>query len=416
MKFDHLWILGCHAENLPPFPNPNPFLPFLSLQKPFNLPHSTAERELIFTEQTLFRLAHACKEMVFSYPAWRGETEMAPSPLLDPWASDDNTIESTVSSKMQDHEGFAIALESVQDYFPIPVSSVEKDFVKGGTSLLKNQAECPFRAFAIHRLSSRKRDFPELDMDDSLKGSLIHKIMELFWNQVGTSEHLHNLHESGKLLEQIRECVEESMRIFKLDIERQKTFYELEQERLTRLIYEWMELERERSHFKVLDTESGKIIQLEGLPLNIKVDRIDQTPDGKIILIDYKTGLIQNLKKWFGERIEDPQLPLYFLEIKSDAVAFANIRMGKSRYRGLSREEDLIPQVSSNLARENPELETWDDMRDFWNTSLNQLANEFLEGRLDVSPLHNDETCKYCDQVTLCRKTELFNSSNEEKE
>ena len=84
MEFDHLWIMGCHAETLPPFPNPNPFLPFLSLQKPFNLPHSTAERELIFTEQTLFRLAHACHHLVFSYPAWQGETEMAPSPLLTP--------------------------------------------------------------------------------------------------------------------------------------------------------------------------------------------------------------------------------------------------------------------------------------------------------------------------------------------
>ena len=416
MEFNHLWIMGCNAETLPPFPNPNPFLPFLSLQKPFNLPHSTAERELIYTEQTLFRLAHACSHLVFSYPAWQGETELVPSPLLTPWILEKNTIQSSTSHKMQDHPGFAVPLERVEDYLPIPVSPDEKKLIQGGTRILKNQAECPFRAFAIHRLSSRTKDFPELDMDDSLKGSLIHKIMELFWNAVRTSENLHNLHESNKLLERIRECVEEGMRFFNLDTERQKAFFELERERLTLLIHEWMEYERERSRFEVLETENEKIIHLNGLPLKLKVDRIDQTPNGKTILIDYKTGLVPNLKKWFGERIEEPQLPLYSLEVNADAITFATIRKGDLRYRGLSREDNIIPKVSSNLAREHAELETWDDLKDFWNNGLNQLADEFLQGRLKVSPLHDEDTCRYCDQNTLCRKTELLNPQNGEDE
>jgi probable DNA repair protein len=416
MEFDHLWIMGCHAETLPPYPNPNPFLPFLSLQKPFNLPHSTAERELIFTEQTLFRLAHACKEMVFSYPAWQGETEMAPSPLLTRWLSDDNTIQNSTSNRVQDHPGFAIQLESLQDYSAIPVSPKEKEFIRGGTGILKNQAECPFRAFAIHRLTSQTRDFPELDMDDSLKGSLIHKILELFWKQVRTSEHLHELYESKKLLEQIRQSVQDGMQLFEFDAKRQSIFLEIEQERLTHLIHDWMEYERERSPFEVLATESEKNIHLEGLSLTLKVDRIDQTPDGKTILIDYKTGLVPNLKKWFGERIEEPQLPLYTMEVNADAIVFASIRKGNSRYRGLSREEDIIPRIGSNITKEHPELETWDDLKAFWKTGLNQLANEFLQGRLKVSPLHGDDTCRYCDQLTLCRKTELLTANNGEEE
>jgi ATP-dependent helicase/nuclease subunit B len=416
MEFDHLWIMGCDSETLPPYPNPNPFLPFLSLQKPFNLPHSTAERELIFTEQTLFRLAHACKEMVFSYPAWQGETEMAPSPLLTHWLSDDNTIQNPTSSKVQDHPGFTIRLESIEDYFAIPVSPEEKEFIRGGTGILKNQAECPFRAFAIHRLISKTRDFPELDMDDSLKGSLVHKILELFWNQVQTSERLHELHESKKLLEQIRQSVQDGMQLFEFDTKGQSIFLEIERERLTNLIHEWMEYERERSPFEVLATESEKPIQLDDLSLKLKVDRIDQTPDGKTILIDYKTGLVPNLKKWFGERIEEPQLPLYSMEVNADAIVFANIRKGNSRYRGLSREEDIIPKISSNITKEHSELETWDDLKLFWKTGLNQLAKEFSQGRLNVLPLHGDDTCKYCDQLTFCRKTELLTSNNGEEE
>jgi ATP-dependent helicase/nuclease subunit B len=416
MKFDHLWIMGCHAETFPPFPSPNPFLPFLNLQKPFNLPHSTAEWELIFAEQTLFRLAHACTHLVFSYPAWQGETEMAPSPLLIPWLADGNTIQSSTSSKLQDHQGFTIQLEKVQDDFPIPVSPEEKEFIRGGTSLLKNQAECPFRAFAVHRLSSQKKDFPELDMDDSVRGTLIHKILELFWNRVQTSERLHALHESKTLLEQIRQCVQDGMKLFPFDADKQNVFLEIERERLAHLIHEWMEYERERSHFEVLNTETEKNIQLNDLSLTLKVDRIDRTLDGKIILIDYKTGLVSNLKKWFGERIEEPQLPLYSMEVKADAITFANIRKGDSRYRGLSQEENLIPRVNSNITKEHSELETWDDLKNFWHTSLNQLATEFLQGRLTVSPLHEGDACKYCEQNTFCRKTELLNHSNGEEE
>ncbi len=417
MKFDHLWVMGCHAETLPSFPKPNPLLPFLSLQKPFNLPHATAERELMFAEQTLFRLAHACDQMVFSYPAWQGETEVMPSPLLTHCELDKNTIQISASNKIQDQSGFTIQLENVQDYFPIPVLPEEKNELKGGSGLLKNQAECPFRAFVIHRLSSRTKDFPELDLDESLKGSLIHKILELFWKQVGTSENLHQLYDSGKLLEQIQRSVLEGMRWLELDSTDQRAFFDIEQERLAQLIHEWMEYERERDPFKVLSTEDEKNIQFAGLPLELRVDRIDRTIDGKIALIDYKTGIAKNLKtKWFGERIEEPQLPLYFLEFDADALAFANIRKGESRYQGLSREENLIPKLSSNISEKHSELETWDDLRKFWKSGLNQLAEEFLKGYLSVAPLHGDDTCKYCDQLTLCRKTELLSSQNGDDE
>ena len=416
MEFDYLWIMACHADTLPPIPNPNPFLPFLSHQQPYNLPHSTAERELFFTEQTLFRLAHACKQMVFSYPAWQGETERVPSPLLAQWLLEKNTIQISTSNKMQDHPGFSVALERIEDYFPIPVSAEEKELIRGGTDILKNQAECPFRAFAIHRLTSQTKDFPKLDMDDSLKGSLIHKILELFWNQVRTSERLHELHESNKLLEQIRQSVKQGMQSFEFDIQGQSVFWEIEQDRLTHLIHDWTEYELERSHFEVLHTESEKSIDLFGLSITLKVDRIDQTSDGKTILIDYKTGLVPDLKKWFEERIEEPQLPLYSMKVNTDAIVFANVRKGNFRYRGLSRGKDLIPKVSSNLTKEHPELITWNDLMAFWKTGLNQLANEFLDGRLSVAPLHDNDTCKYCDQLTLCRKTELLTSNNGEEE
>ena len=416
MEFDHLWIMGCDAETLPPIPNPNPFLPFLSLQKQFNLPHSTAERELAFTEQTLFRLAHACRQLAFSYPMWKKETELVPSPLITPWVSDKNTIHISESNKLQDHSEFSVKFENFKEYIPIPVSPEERKSIKGGSSLLKNQAECPFRAFAVHRLASQTRDFAELDMDDSSRGSLIHKILELFWKEVGTSERLHRLHESGALTKQIRKNILEGMQTSPFDRNGQKAFFELELDRLTSVLEEWMEYERERGSFKILHLESEKTLNLEDLALAIKVDRIDQFEDGKVALIDYKTGANPNIKKWFGERIEDPQLPLYSLEVPADAIAFAQVRKGEFRYRGLSSEVGLIPKVDFYREHKSTDAESWEEMKKFWKTQLTRTAREFLEGHLNVDPIDAPDTCRHCDQKTFCRKTELLNLASGEDE
>jgi ATP-dependent helicase/DNAse subunit B len=224
------------------------------------------------------------------------------------------------------------------------------------------------------------------------------------------------LHESQNLLKQIQKSVEEGLQSFSFDTQRQNSFFELERERLTSLIFKWMEYERERGSFKILNLESEKTLHLEKLALTIKVDRIDQFEDGKIALIDYKTGAPPNVKKWFGERIEDPQLPLYSLEIPADAIAFAQVRKGEFRYRGLSREANLIPKVDSYQESKNTDAESWEDIKKYWKTQLTRTAREFLEGHLKVDPINFPDTCRHCDQKTFCRKMELLNFVDSEDE
>jgi len=416
MKFDHLWIMGCDAETLPPFPNPNPFLPFLSHQKQFNLPHSTAERELASTEQTLFRLALACRQLVFSYPLWHKETKLMPSPLIPPWSTDKNTIHLLDSNKLQDHFGFSMPLEKAKDFLPISVTPKEKEFIRGGTGIIKRQAECPFQAFAVHRLASQQEDFSELDMDDLARGNLIHKILEKFWGQVQNSERLHELHDSGELSQQIHQSILEGMKASAIDVYGQSAFFELEKERLSTLLHEWMEYERERGSFRIRVLESEQSLNLEDLTLTIKVDRIDESEDGKTTIIDYKTGANQKLKNWFGDRIEEPQLPLYSLIVPADAVAFAILHKGKSGYKGLSCGDSLIPGLESNISKKFPEVKQWDDLKQYWKLHLHHTAQEFLNGVSRVDPISEKETCKFCDQKTLCRKTELLNHFDGEDE
>jgi len=81
MEFDHLWVMGCHAEILPSLPSPNPFLP-VEIRKRYNLPHATAQRELEFAENSLRRLIASSENIVFSFPTMDKNTELKISPLL----------------------------------------------------------------------------------------------------------------------------------------------------------------------------------------------------------------------------------------------------------------------------------------------------------------------------------------------
>ena len=208
------------------------------------------------------------------------------------------------------------------------------------------------------------------------------------------------------------------MRLFSFDAARQQKFFKLEQDRITSLIYEWLELERELrpSAFEVQETEKSLTIQLEGLNLDITLDRMDKTEDGKTLLIDYKTGAVVSPNKWFDARMEHPQLPLYALQVQTDAVAFANVKPGEYMFKGIANQDNIIPKLESNLSRYNNDIHSWEDLKNFWKTNLNRIAKEFLEGRLEVDPIDVKDTCKYCDQVTFCRKTELLDFASGEEE
>ena len=72
----------------------------------------------------------------------------------------------------------------------IPLLKDEIGKISGGTSILKNQSDCPFRAFAIHRLYSGCIDEPEAGMTAMERGNIVHKVMEFFWEKTKDSRGL----------------------------------------------------------------------------------------------------------------------------------------------------------------------------------------------------------------------------------
>jgi hypothetical protein len=128
------------------------------------------------------------------------------------------------------------------------------------------------------------------------------------------------------------------------------------------------------------------------------------------VILDYKTGEASP-KDWVGPRPDAPQLPLYAITDTADvaAVSFAVLRAQEVRFKGLAREDGLIPEVTSLARSRNMrDMPDWRALLDAWRTTLEALATEFLSGHAAVAPKNYPRTCERCDLAALCRVKELI--------
>jgi ATP-dependent helicase/nuclease subunit B len=193
-------------------------------------------------------------------------------------------------------------------------------------------------------------------------------------------------------------------------------FAAIEKRRLARLAREWLALEKRRGAFTVLAIEDRRRIEIGGLLLNARLDRVDETSDGRRIVIDYKTGKASP-GTMLGARPEEPQLPLYVIGAEPDAaaVAFAQVRTGEMRFSALARDDDLLPDTRKfSGTRYTSQLGSWQDVLAAWRADLAGIAKAFIAGKADVDPKQYPNTCRLCDVKPFCRVYERLEQTLDE--
>ena len=166
---------------------------------------------------------------------------------------------------------------------------------------------------------------------------------------------------------------------------------------------------RSAGDFKVIAIEDKRSIELGGLALTTRLDRVDKLNDGRFIIIDYKTG-VSSVGAMRGERPDEPQLPLYLVasEPNATAVVLAQVRTGSMKFNALVRDSDLLPGVKAD-----PE---WKQRVVSWRTDLTSIAVSFSEGDAWVNPKKHLYTCRNCDVKPFCRIYERIESAYAQKE
>jgi probable DNA repair protein len=337
LHFDHLWVLGLHNDNWPPAAQPNPFIPGL-LQATAHLPHSSPQRELDVARAITRRLLESAEDCVFSYPGQIDGEEVPASPLLtDACFQLVDEIEGWQGDRWQT----TISRADPPLIQPLQMPGPSRHgTARGGSSILKHQALCPFRAFASNRLGAVGLETPMDGISPMLHGSLVHQVLEGFWTETRTLEALLALDEAS-LDARVRLHVDRVLSNERSLTDRPE-FREVEGRRLVRLTAACLVLEKSRDPFEVVGFEQEVLQEIEGQMIRLVIDRIDQLPGGESVIIDYKTGKVDP-KKWFGERPEDPQLPLYATSAGQPpaAIAFAVIRDDQCLYSGVVTREGI---------------------------------------------------------------------------
>lgn len=395
LKFDHVLVSGLNEESFPPAAKPNPLLP-AALQQEKRIPMSSGALAFAHSEQLWQQLLQAAPEIEISYAKQSNEKEMLPSPFSAGLAEQSAAKPAILTQRLQ--------LESFKDAPDVGLQADET--VSGGTAIIKNQSACPFRAFARHRLNISRLEETSPGIEPAAKGSLIHVALEYIWKQLQTQAALSALADD-EMMSLIDSAINYAWAESRMVSESRTQ--DVEQKRMRRVLAEWLVLEAQRPDFRVLDIEKEYLLQLpeeaaRQFSVKIKVDRMDLDQAGRHILIDYKTGLKQNLSKWLDERMEEPQLPLYSLAAKlgaNDAVAFARVRSGEMGFEGLCGEDIGIRGIVACDGKYKAP-EDWQQVLEDWKVHINALATEFVDGRCDVSP-RDARACDYCGLDAVCR-------------
>jgi probable DNA repair protein len=371
--YDAAWLTGFTDQAWPAPARCNPLLP-RALQRRHGMPWSTPQEARARSARVLERLGGRVATLVASWPARVFDYETEPSPALRDWSDlgpTDLAFDKVSAAAPR-------ARQTVVDRAP-PLAGPE---LLGGAGVLNRQARCPLRAFCEYRLGARPLERPRSGLSSRHRGSATHRALE--WliaagvEQAGLD---------GRRAE-LRAIAERALGdVFRDSRPALRELFRVEAERLEAALARFLALEQRRAPYRVTAVERRERIEVAGLTLSVRVDRLDRLADGAFAIVDYKTGDRVTSADWFRERPRDVQVPLYAAHAAGPVAAAVIARVSASEvgYRGFWT-DDAFPGKPSKL----PERD-WPAQLARWRAQIEQLVREHSAGDTRVFVADRDE-------------------------
>ncbi len=426
MTFDRTWWMNAQAASWPPRGHVQPFLPW-SVQRATHMPFADPAADAAFAQRVTQRILNSAPRVVVSFALQENDPTTASAHAPSPEIAISPAIRSTLpevpliaiqevlSGGIQapiKHEGDAgpSALEVVDEEPAIPFQGTR---VRSGVTFLKDQAACPFRAFAEMRLAAEPIEEADNGLSAKAQGTILHEVLQCFWIEMKSQKRLLESTEE-ECREMLRTHIHHALRRFRkhADESWQRALLEIEADRIESRLMQWLEVEKRRPDFTVVKTEDTlEQMRLGGLELRCRIDRIDQVEQG-MVLLDYKTGKVDS-KACDGERPDEPQLPAYAVLLQDSAcdewplagIAFAGLHPTNVDLTVVGSIGGVFPVTPG--ARSNPRgnlsAEGLRQRQAEWRTTLTRLAEDFVAGVAVIDPKMGPATCRYCAQGSLCR-------------
>ena len=147
----------------------------------------------------------------------------------------------------------------------------------------------------------------------------------------------------------------------------------LEGRRLRRMLSDFLVEELDRQPFSVGSVETDVDYRYGDIRLGFRIDRVDRLPDGRLIVIDYKTGTPKSFVTQSGE-LKDLQLVAYAdaLDEPVGGLLFINVDSRGIVYRG----------VGDGW---NDTVEEWDEVLAGWRSELHETTRSLAAGEVGIA-------------------------------
>jgi probable DNA repair protein len=404
---DAVWFLGATEQAWPAIGATHPFIP-ISVQRAAGMPHASPRTDWELAGAVTRRVLASAAEVHFSFARQNEGVEARPSRLIEQLTG----VPQPLPQELCAPPALPPLTVPFRDSTRVPFPSGE---AHGGASVLTAQSQCAFKAFAIARLDAQTWDPAEAGLTARERGQLLHEVLHSVW--AGPPSGIRS-HADLLALPDLRSFVADHARsAIKTAIPLRargampQRYLDLEETRLVNLVTEWLAFERTRIPFVVLDTEQKTSVSVAGLPLRLRLDRIDRLIDNSLLVIDYKSGN-PTPNSWELPRPDDVQLPLYSdFALPGDAneiggLVFAKVRAGEADFAGKVRDAKatLRGKISANSNLVKKPLTT--EQLSAWKLYIEDLALAFLAGRSAANPREYPGTCEDCRLQALCRISE----------
>jgi ATP-dependent helicase/nuclease subunit B len=357
------WVTGFTDTSWPEPQRANPLLP-RTLQRAHGMPWCTPQDAAARSARSLDRLLRFVPEVIISWPGRAYDYETEPSPAIAAWPD--------VPDAEIDTPRAAPASQRARESLADPAPPLRGDRIHGGAGVLGREARCPLRAFCEDRLRAYPVERVARGLGPRDRGIVVHRALELLLS--GQPEQS----AFGALRASVGRCAEAALaRLFGAARPPLRALFDLERERLETLLAELLELDALRAPFRVAAVEQKRDMRIGEWTLRVRFDRIDELADGRVAIIDYKTGARMAITDWTQDRPRDVQVPLYAAHWPQPVAAAALARVSGTGvgYAGFW-EEGALPGQPRRL----PAGRTWAQQLEVWRTQMAALAAEHAAG------------------------------------
>ena len=266
--------------------------------------------------------------------------------------------------------------------------------------IIAAQQTCPFQSFARHRLQlDQPLGETELQPNAGLRGEALHQILEQLgraypdgWQAVST--------------ERLQRAVRDNLHQFASQFPHcDQAWQGRESQRLMSLLTQLLEVEQQRAPYVIEQLEQTREFELLGFSFKLRIDRVDKLADGRLLVIDYKTGAyVSKAKAMAPDRFTDPQAGIYSLATGCDGAALLQVNPRNIDYFGWGA--DTTKPLATSRSYQAISAANWQEFLHEWRQQLELIFGAYIRGEAEVKPV-SAQSCRLCNFQPLCRVQSL---------